>query len=93
MSHSSRYGTAARHSNSSPIDIRSAHLYRHRVPPVTVQSNISRHDAVLKANQLPSTTPEGIGACAMHILCESLSSVSPLRFEVLEPHTIEEMPA
>ncbi len=37
-------------------------------------------NAVLKAIHLPSTTLEGIGASATHILGESFSTVAPLRY-------------
>ena len=37
-------------------------------------------NAVLKAVHLPSATLEGIGAASVHILGESFSTISPLRF-------------
>ncbi len=46
----------------------------------TVSLGARAANAVLKAVHLPSATLEGIGASATHILGESFSTVSPLRY-------------
>ena len=46
----------------------------------TVSLSARAANAVLKAVHLPSATLEGIGASATHILGESFSTVSPVRY-------------